>query len=61
MFAECSRCPINQYIASILSDMSEKDLTILALPHKVGLALTTADLVLLVAAHRYPVGMCFAA
>lgn len=60
MLAECSRCAGLQW-RFVDAEHGERDLTVLALPHKVGLALAAADLVLLEAADRHPVGVCLAA
>jgi hypothetical protein len=59
IFAECSRCSHQSRFAS--NTDSEKDLTVLALPYKVRLALAAADLVLLEPRHGDPVRVRFAA
>lgn len=58
ILAECSRCETSQQLPYATWDR-EKDLTVLALPDKIGLAPAAAHVVLLEAADRDPVGVCF--
>lgn len=59
IFAECSR--YSHQLESGSNVDSEKDLTVLALPHEIRLALAAADLVLLKPRHGDPVWVRFAA